>query len=112
MSSEPFVAVAPVADVQPGRPRIVAVNGTEVAVFNVDGSFYALDNFCPHQGAPLSDGWIEGTTVTCPWHAWCFNLTDGKMTMGFDGVDVYDVKIEDGRLWVSSVPRRDPKPTP
>ncbi len=112
MSSEPFVAVAALADVVPGRPRIVAIDGVEVAVFNVGGRLYALDNSCPHQGAPLSDGWIEGTTVTCPWHAWCFNLTDGKMTMGFDGVDTFDVKIEDGRVWVSRAPRRTTEPTP
>jgi nitrite reductase/ring-hydroxylating ferredoxin subunit len=112
VSSEPFVAVAGVADVVPGRPRTVVIDGTEVAVFNVGGTFYALEDSCPHQGAPLSDGWIEGTTVTCPWHAWCFNLTDGKMTVGFDGVDTFDVKVENGTIWVSRTPRRDAEARP
>jgi len=70
------------ADIAPGTAKTVAVDGREIAVFNVGGAFYAIDNICPHQGASLADGWLEGTTITCPWHAWCFNLTDGTMTRG------------------------------
>ncbi len=102
MSSEPFVAVARVADVKPGHPLTVTVEGREIALFNVAGTVYALDNACPHQGAPLADGWLEGATVTCTWHAWCFNLADGRMTHGgFSGVDVFDVKIDDGHVLIS-----------
>jgi nitrite reductase (NADH) small subunit/3-phenylpropionate/trans-cinnamate dioxygenase ferredoxin subunit len=106
VSLDPFVPVAPAADVLPGRSRTVMVGGREVAVFNAGGAFYAIDNTCPHQGAALSEGWIEGTTITCPWHAWCFNLTDGSMTLGsFAAVDVYDVRVEDGTILVSPTPR-------
>ncbi len=112
MSSDPFVCVARVADVKPGHPHTVDLDGREVALFNVGGTFYAIENGCPHQGAPLADGWVEGTTVTCPWHAWCFSLTDGRMTMGFDGVHAFDVKIAEDQVWVSRRPRRSAEPTP
>ncbi len=113
MSLDSFVRVARAADVKPGQPLTVTVEGREIALFNVDGTVYALENMCPHQGAPLADGWIEGTTVTCTWHAWCFNLTNGRMTYGgFAGVDTFDVALEDGDVCVSRTPRREPKATP
>jgi nitrite reductase (NADH) small subunit/3-phenylpropionate/trans-cinnamate dioxygenase ferredoxin subunit len=106
VSPDPYVPVAAVADVQPGRSRTVLVDGREIAVFNAGGAFYAIDNTCPHQGAALSEGWVEGTTVTCPWHAWCFNLTDGTMTLGaFAAVDAFDVKFADGTIFVRRTPR-------
>ena len=109
MNSESFVPVGAVADIAPGTAKTVAVEGGEVAVFNVDGTFYAVDNYCPHQGGVLAEGWLEGTTITCPWHAWCFNLTDGTMTLGgFARVDPYDVRVEDGRVFVSRTPRPEP----
>jgi nitrite reductase (NADH) small subunit len=101
-----FVAVAKVADVAAGSATTVYVSGREVALFNVDGTFYAIENRCPHQGAPLAEGYVESTVVTCPWHAWSFRLTDGKMTLAaFASVDAYDVRIEDGSVYVSSEPR-------
>lgn len=101
-----FVPVAKVDDVQPGTSTTVVVENREIALFNVDGQFYALDNTCPHSGGPLAEGWLDDGTVTCPWHAWCFRLADGKMTLGdYASVDVFDVRIEDGEVLVSSLPR-------
>jgi len=106
VNSESFVPVAQAADIAPGTATTVVVEGREVALFNVAGQFYALDNVCPHSGGPLAEGWIEGTTVTCPWHAWCFRLTDGKMTLGdFAEVDPFDVAVEEGTIYVSRSPR-------
>jgi len=107
VSTESYVPVAAAADIAPGTAKTVVVDGREVAVFNVGGTFYALDNSCPHQGGPLADGWVEGTTVTCAWHAWCFNLTDGSMTLGaFARVETFGVRVEDGQVFVSNAPRR------
>jgi nitrite reductase (NADH) small subunit/3-phenylpropionate/trans-cinnamate dioxygenase ferredoxin subunit len=104
--SDDFVAVARVADVAPGTAKVIVVGGREVALFNVDGTFYALDNTCPHQGGPLAEGWIEGTRVTCPWHAWTFELTDGSMTLGdFASVDAFQVRIHDGTVFVATAPQ-------
>ena len=102
-----FVTVARVADVPPGTGKTVVVGGREIALFNVGGTFYALDNTCPHQGGPLSEGWIEGTQVTCPWHAWTFHLTDGTMTLGdYASVDTFDVRLSGDEVAVSRTPRR------
>lgn len=104
--SSAFVAVVKVADVAAGSATTVVVAGREVALFNIDGTFYAIENTCPHQGGPLAEGYIDGTTVTCPWHAWTFKLTDGKMTLGaFSFVYTYDVRIEGEWVTVSSEPR-------
>jgi nitrite reductase (NADH) small subunit len=106
VSFDGFVAVAKVADVVPGSAATVWVSGREVALFNVEGVFYAIENRCPHQGAPLAEGYVEGTVVTCPWHAWSFKLTDGKMTLAaFAQLDVYDVRVDGDAILVSSEPR-------
>jgi nitrite reductase/ring-hydroxylating ferredoxin subunit len=72
-----FVKVATVAEVPPGRGKQVSVNGRQVALFNVAGTFYALEDVCSHRGAPLSEGECEGTEVICPWHGAQFDLTTG-----------------------------------
>jgi NAD(P)H-dependent nitrite reductase small subunit len=97
--------VAKTGDIAPGSALTVAVGDREIAVFHVEGEFYAVDNTCPHQGGPLADGWIEGTTVTCPWHAWCFKLTDGKMTLGdFAHIDVFATQITGDTISVARAP--------
>jgi NAD(P)H-dependent nitrite reductase small subunit len=102
-----FVPIAKVGDVAPGSATTVVLDGRDIALFNVDGAFYALDNSCPHQGGPLAEGWIEGLTVTCPWHAWCFRLDDGRMTLGdFAAVDAFAVRVEGETVSVA----RSPKP--
>ena len=70
--------VAEVSEVAPGTGRVVQVGGRPVALFNVDGTFHAIDNTCPHRGGPLAEGQLEGTTVTCPWHGWGFDVATGE----------------------------------
>jgi NAD(P)H-dependent nitrite reductase small subunit len=107
VTSESFVLAGAVADITPGNPTTVAAGDRDIAVFNVGGTFYAIDDTCPHQGGPLSEGYVEGATVTCPWHAWCFNLSDGKMPFAtWASVDAFDVKVEDGQVYVSRSPRK------
>ncbi len=101
MSNE-FVPVASVAEIAPGTAKIVMVGDREIGLFNIDGTFHAIDNTCPHQGGPLSEGYIEGGTVTCPWHAWCYRLSDGKMTLGdYSTVEVFDVRVEGTQISVA-----------
>ncbi len=101
-----FVPVAKVADLAPDSATTVVVDGREIALFHVGGAFYALDNACPHQGGPLAEGWIEGATVTCPWHAWCFGLSDGKMTLGdLATVDAFAVRVEGETISVARAPK-------
>ncbi len=72
-----FVKVATVSEVPPGKAMQVKVSGKTLGIFNVDGTFYAIDNICPHRGAPLSDGELEGHEVICPLHAAVFDVTTG-----------------------------------
>jgi nitrite reductase (NADH) small subunit len=102
-----FVRVADLTDVPPGSARTVPVGRFEVALFNVDGTLYALENACPHQGGPIAEGWVEGLTVVCPWHAWCFDLRTGDLTLGaFAWIPRFEVKIENGAIWLSSEPEK------
>ncbi len=73
-----FVRVTGAADVAPGSGVVAEVKGQSIAVFNVDGTYFAIDNTCVHRGGPLGEGELEGDTVTCPWHGWQYNVKSGK----------------------------------
>jgi nitrite reductase (NADH) small subunit len=72
------VRVAGVAEIPPGTGKEVLAGDQIVALFNVEGSFFALDGICPHAGGPLGEGELQGTIVTCPWHGWQFDVTNGQ----------------------------------
>jgi nitrite reductase/ring-hydroxylating ferredoxin subunit len=90
-----FTKAAAVTEVPPGRAKQVTVNGKAVGLFNVGGTFYAIDDTCPHRGAPLSEGDVAGTEVTCPWHAAAFDLTTGAHLCppAPRGVAIYKVQV-------------------
>jgi nitrite reductase/ring-hydroxylating ferredoxin subunit len=88
-----------------GTSLAVSVGRYDVALFNVDGTIYALENCCPHQGSPIVDGHVEKLTVTCPWHAWCFDLRTGKMTIGdLALIPTFGVRMEEDGIYVSTEP--------
>lgn len=72
-----LIAIAKTTEIPEKEGRAFPVGDRMIAVFQVEGKFYAMDDFCPHQGASLSAGWIHDGCVACPWHAWRFQLTDG-----------------------------------
>jgi nitrite reductase/ring-hydroxylating ferredoxin subunit len=90
-----FVKVASTDDIPAGQARMVEVDGVEIAVFNVAGSFHAIDNSCTHVGGPLCEGMVEGVEVTCPWHGAVFDVTTGQVLgpPAGQGVDRYNVRI-------------------
>ncbi len=97
-----FVRVAGAGEIKPGEGKTVSVNGNDVALFNVDGNFYAIDNTCPHRGGPLGEGFLEGDAVTCPWHGWRFNVTNGaNIVMPNISVKAYKVKVENNEVLIS-----------
>ena len=73
-----FTTVAKTTDIPSGQGQAFAVAGRMVAVFNEDGRFFAIDDFCPHMGASLAGGYLADGVVTCPWHAWRFCIHDGR----------------------------------
>lgn len=97
----------PVSKWQEGGARTVMVNGNPVAVFYIDNTFYAVNSLCPHMGGHLTDGkLLPGPVVACPWHGWTFDLTNGYPDHGGGhGIAAYDVKVDNGTLWVRGSPR-------
>ena len=90
-----FVKVANLSELAPGSAKMVEVSGKEIALFNVGGTIYALDNTCLHQGGPLGEGTLEGEVVTCPWHMWQYNVRTGEMLRNKEiRVSPYAVKVE------------------
>lgn len=100
-----FIRIAPAAEIPAGTGRAFALGRYEVAVFNIEGAFYAVENSCPHQGGPLAEGWLEGPLVTCPWHGWCFDVRSGKMTLGdFASVSRFELQVRSGDIYVATEP--------
>lgn len=96
-----FVKVASVGDVPSGSGKVVEVGGKPVALFNVGGRFYAIDNVCAHMEGPLGEGSLDGAVVTCPWHGWEFDVTTGKNTADDAcAVPCFQVKTEGGEVYV------------
>ena len=94
-------AAAKASEIAQGAGRSLEVAGQKIALFHVGGKFYALADTCPHRGGPLGDGHLEGTQVTCPWHAWQFDVTTGEcQTMPGGKQPCFKTKIENGEVWI------------
>lgn len=124
MSRDKF-EVADVDDLGDNDHVIVEIKGREIAVFNKGGEYFAILNHCPHQGGPLCEGHVAGTNsatfdretltvttnwgrdgqiVSCPWHAWEFDITSGKCLSDSDvRVPTYETEVKDGKVLVSIV---------
>ena len=102
-----FVTVAKVGDIPDGQGQAYAVSGRMVAVFNEDGKFSAIDDFCPHMGASLAGGYLEDGIVTCPWHAWRFCVHDGKWCDNPKvKIDAFEVRVEGDEIQVRVPPKQ------
>lgn len=73
-----FVTVARVGEIPEGEGRAFNVHSRLIAVFNTGGEYRAMNDVCPHMGASLAEGFLEGDAVICPWHAWRFCVRDGS----------------------------------
>ena len=91
-----FVKVATTDEIPPGCARLVEVNGNEIALFNIGGTFHAIENSCTHVGGPLCEGEIQGAEVTCPWHGATFDIATGRALgpPAFEAVNRYEVRVE------------------
>lgn len=115
--------VGRVEDLPPGSVRVVPFGRWGIGVFNCGGTFHALNNFCPHAGAPVCRGTITGTTravgpyelvweregeiLRCPWHGWEFSIATGTTVVGPDrSIKRFPVRVDDGRI-ILTVPGDD-----
>ncbi|MCA9189652.1 MAG: Rieske 2Fe-2S domain-containing protein [Planctomycetales bacterium] len=96
-----YTTIAEVGSIAEGKSAVFKVQGRMIAVFNVGGQYHAIDDFCPHMGASLAEGHVEEDTVTCPWHAWRFRVTDGTWC---DNprikIDAFPVRLEGNQIQV------------
>lgn len=85
----------------PGQVTSVMLEGTSVALFNIDGTFHAVENKCAHRAGPLAEGFVSGNVVFCPWHDWQFDVTTGACVNapGFR-VRSFSVSVQDGDVLV------------
>jgi nitrite reductase (NADH) small subunit len=93
--------VARVADVPAGQGLVVHANGRSLALFNVDGIFYAIDNTCLHRGGPLGEGDLDGRVIMCPWHGWRWDVTTGaNVNNPAVKVACFPVSLDGGEVFV------------
>jgi nitrite reductase (NADH) small subunit len=96
-----WVRVAASEELAPGTCGEYVAGDRVVALFNVDGNYYALDGICPHQGGPLGKGELCGAIVTCPWHGFQFDVTSGQHQTSKSLVHpTFPVKVEGGEVFV------------
>ncbi len=96
----PSIAVCRVEDVAPGTCKTIGLSGgRELALYNVNGEFYATDNFCPHKGAPLAAGKLCEHVIECDWHGWEFDVRTGECLTVPETIETHEVVVEDG--WIT-----------
>ena len=90
-----FVKVARTDEIKPGQARLVDVKGKQIALFNINGDFFAIDNVCTHEQASLAEGEISGHEVTCPLHGAKFDVRTGEVLgpPAYDDVGCYNVRV-------------------
>jgi nitrite reductase (NADH) small subunit/3-phenylpropionate/trans-cinnamate dioxygenase ferredoxin subunit len=99
-----FITIAKIEDLPPGTCKSIETQNFGIALFNLNGHIYALDNTCPHAGGPLGEGTIEGEHVACPWHGWKFHIPTGvcqKNPTPSLNVACYEVRIMKDSIQIS-----------
>jgi len=73
-----FIRVASTEEIGEGKGKTYDIDGRAIALFNVHGKYYAIENTCRHRGGPLGEGMLDDNVVTCPWHGWQYDVMSGK----------------------------------
>ena len=91
-----IIEAAIIGELEPGQAKLIEVDGKEIALFNSDGEYFAIDNECTHVGGPLCEGELDGGRVICPWHGAEFDLKTGQAVAppAEEDVRTYKVSIE------------------
>lgn len=97
-----FVEVAGVSEVPPGGRKLLDLDGRAVALFNVDGQYFAIDDVCTHDGGPLGDGTLAGCEIECPRHGARFDVRTGAALCmpAFEPVTTHQVKVESDKIYI------------
>lgn len=104
---EGFFYTCNISEIQNNKGKKFFVNDEYIAVFCVNGNYYATTNICPHQHANIiHDGFIEDKKVVCPAHGWEFDLETGKQPDGRRGLTVYETLVIENKLYVKVIPKK------
>ncbi|MEE8196138.1 MAG: non-heme iron oxygenase ferredoxin subunit [Acidiferrobacterales bacterium] len=97
-----WIEVAAVDEFPAGTSRVVDVDGAMVAVFNLDGEYYAIEDICTHDGGELASGDREGEEIVCPRHGARFNIRTGEVTAppAYEAVATFPVRVRAGKIQV------------
>lgn len=99
-----WLPALPAHELPPGAVKVKKLEGRPVALFHLEeGGLFAVDNRCPHEGYPLSQGAVSGCTLTCCWHNYKFDLRDGSCLKGDEDVASFPVRIVDGTVEIELV---------
>jgi nitrite reductase/ring-hydroxylating ferredoxin subunit len=102
MKMSQWVAVARADECPPGQGLELLAGDRIVALYNVDGTFFAIDGVCPHQGGPLGRGCLTGAIVTCPWHGWQFDVCSGQHQLSPSIKQPhFEVRVEGGQVLIN-----------
>lgn len=98
-----FVTVATVDEIPPGERIVVELGQHWVAVFNVDGQYYAIEDVCTHDDGPLAEGDLDDHVIACPRHGATFDIRTGRVLSAPAMVDVpsYQVRVQDGEIQIA-----------
>lgn len=99
-----FVKVAKISEVPPGTRKLVDFEEVTVALFNLEGQFYCIEDVCTHDGGPVAEGELDGFTIECPRHGALFDIRDGAVLSmpAVTPVPTYEVKVEGDDIFVES----------
>ncbi len=97
-----WIDVASVDELGPGDRRVIDLDGVPVAVFNLEGEYFAIKNECTHDGGELASGELEGDVIVCPRHGARFSIRDGSVLgpPAYEDVRTFEVRVADGRVQV------------
>jgi nitrite reductase/ring-hydroxylating ferredoxin subunit len=97
-----FIKVARTSDIPPGEIRSFEADGEIIAISNVGGRFYAIKDECTHMDYPLSDGLLDGETITCAWHGAKFNVRTGEVLSApaYEPLEIYQLKVEGDDIYI------------
>jgi len=96
-----LVKVAETNELSPGQGKLVQVEGNDIALFNVNGTYHAMDAVCPHEDGPLHEGELDGDTIICPWHGYEFSVKTGECSVDPElRARIYVVKTEANDVFI------------
>jgi nitrite reductase/ring-hydroxylating ferredoxin subunit len=97
-----FKTIANKNEIPLGQGKIFEIDGNSIAVWNLNGNFYAFQSVCPHRGGPVGEGEMEGNVITCPWHGWSFDVTTGVSPINPAAkLTCYQVQVEGDQIKVN-----------